>query len=733
VHLSGLKFCKKQQALFVAGTVSGKGYVFHVRRVPVTAAADKDKGSSQVSSSSSSKYVVIRKEVLDFSLPSQGYINDVALTPERAYFTNSFKPVLHWVLREYNTADGAAKRPMHKVGLGHFFDVKLGQFHANGIATFASKPRKDVLLLANTHRGNLYSVTVSKAPAANATSVGIAALPAAGSTATAALNQAAPRAVAAATAAAGAARVVAAEAMPALAQASRNVAQLLGLHKHANSSSSKQAVKTAVHKAVPAEAQGVTNSAALAALLRGKLLELSSNSSSGAELIDQLSGGADNNQLADDAAVLPSSQQNAGNGSSSGSGHVAPQPAMARVAAHAAAKPHNAPGSKREQQQRLVQQAHASAHSLLRVTKELQATKATISDASSSTVSDKPVDSKAAVASGAVTAKAASSKAGSHVSSAPDNSSSQASSSVAPAVAPVAQATLAKASNKPDAQKMMQSLLQEVHAQMAASSAEARKASTSASAPSHHSVATASKHAGPLASKAKAASDSGHNAHTFLKQLAGGVVAKLPSSLREATSKARLTAQRIAAKATEVAHGAPAARALLGVQTASGMFHEQLGSNKRANPMQWSLALADSVADKLGIARHGSSSSSSVPEAEVEEIRLPNVPGTYTKRLLVDGLWVPKNASTVFVVDNYNSRVWGLDVRQGLGNATLSCVWQGPELQVPTTLTMQDGRLWVVNAHLDTCFPFLPCLGHSFELLELEPGSCQPFAPSSEV
>ena len=54
------------------------------------------------------------------------------------------------------------------------------------------------------------------------------------------------------------------------------------------------------------------------------------------------------------------------------------------------------------------------------------------------------------------------------------------------------------------------------------------------------------------------------------------------------------------------------------------------------------------------------------------------------------------------------------------------CVLTRPEYGVPTTLTMTRGSdfrstLWSVNAHLDTCIPFLPCPKHPFELVGLQP------------
>lgn len=117
------------------------------------------------------------------------------------------------------------------------------------------------------------------------------------------------------------------------------------------------------------------------------------------------------------------------------------------------------------------------------------------------------------------------------------------------------------------------------------------------------------------------------------------------------------------------------------------------------------------------------------PAPVVAELALPDIPGPVTRRLLLDGVWVA-NASRAFVADNYNNRVWGVALGPGLASARVSCVVRSPAFGVPTTLAQQAGVLWAVNAHLDTCFPFLPCPRHKFELLGLRTESdCEPWSP----
>jgi hypothetical protein len=130
--------------------------------------------------------------------------------------------------------------------------------------------------------------------------------------------------------------------------------------------------------------------------------------------------------------------------------------------------------------------------------------------------------------------------------------------------------------------------------------------------------------------------------------------------------------------------------------------------------------MARGIAEKLGFSgRH------KLLTADVQELQLPSIPGQYTKRLLLDGVVVKDD--TAYVADNYNDRVWGLQLGKGLADVKVVCVLQGPVMHVPTTLTMLGGRLWWVNAHLDTCFPFLPCPAHKFELHGVSPSMCQPW------
>lgn len=117
-----------------------------------------------------------------------------------------------------------------------------------------------------------------------------------------------------------------------------------------------------------------------------------------------------------------------------------------------------------------------------------------------------------------------------------------------------------------------------------------------------------------------------------------------------------------------------------------------------------------------------------VPAAQVTELALPAVQGRVAGHLLLDGLWTA-NSSFVYASDNMNNRVWGVELGGGhtSTSARLSCLFHAQAFATPTTLAMAQGLLWAVNAHLDSCFPFLPCPTHAFELVGLDPRACVPW------
>eukprot|EP00775_Hariotina_reticulata_P010469 gene10469-10627_t len=158
VALSGAKYCSKQQVLFTAGSLSGKAYLFHVRPDP-----DIKTGVP--------KMVVVKREVVQLcNIPGLCYINDCTMSTGRVYFTDSFHPVLYSMPR-WPGEHGS--RNVYRHGLGPFFDTKLGQFRANGLAVLATNSSSDIMLIANTHTGNLYVVEIQQVKALDKSSAAL--------------------------------------------------------------------------------------------------------------------------------------------------------------------------------------------------------------------------------------------------------------------------------------------------------------------------------------------------------------------------------------------------------------------------------------------------------------------------------------------------------------------------------------------------------------------------------
>jgi sugar lactone lactonase YvrE len=124
----GMKYDERTGLLFVAGGNTGYAYIY-----------DGKTGANVA-------------EIQLSTLPS--FINDVILTREAAYFTNSFQPVLHRVPLARN-----GKLPPDPAGeeipLGGDYQFTPGAFNANGIA--ATRDGK-TLIIVNSTEGALYQV-----------------------------------------------------------------------------------------------------------------------------------------------------------------------------------------------------------------------------------------------------------------------------------------------------------------------------------------------------------------------------------------------------------------------------------------------------------------------------------------------------------------------------------------------------------------------------------------------
>jgi sugar lactone lactonase YvrE len=133
----GMKYDQRSGLLFVAGGGSGAAYVF-----------DGDSGEL----------------VTTYQLTTlASFINDVILTREAAYFTNSFQKEI------YNLPlgpAGALPEPsdIQTIPLGAGFDFTPGAFNANGIV---ASQDGGTLILVNTGMGKLYRVDPTTGDAAS--------------------------------------------------------------------------------------------------------------------------------------------------------------------------------------------------------------------------------------------------------------------------------------------------------------------------------------------------------------------------------------------------------------------------------------------------------------------------------------------------------------------------------------------------------------------------------------
>jgi sugar lactone lactonase YvrE len=125
---AGLKFDSRTSFLFVAGGAGGAGYVY-----------DAESGDT----------------VAVYSFTDLGsFVNDVVVTPNAAYFTDSSQPVLYRVALE---ADGQLTDPgvSEIIPLGGDFVFVPDAFNTNGIEAL---PNGKTLIIVHSSRGELYTV-----------------------------------------------------------------------------------------------------------------------------------------------------------------------------------------------------------------------------------------------------------------------------------------------------------------------------------------------------------------------------------------------------------------------------------------------------------------------------------------------------------------------------------------------------------------------------------------------
>lgn len=132
----GMKFDERSGLLFVAGGLTGAAYIFN-----------GDSGEL----------------VATFQLtPNDSFINDVILTREAAYFTDSFQKQLYRLpLGPAGALPGPAD--VQTIPLGAGFDFTPGAFNANGIV---ASQDGSTLILINSGAGKLYRVDPTTGEAA---------------------------------------------------------------------------------------------------------------------------------------------------------------------------------------------------------------------------------------------------------------------------------------------------------------------------------------------------------------------------------------------------------------------------------------------------------------------------------------------------------------------------------------------------------------------------------------
>ena len=124
----GLKYDDRSGLLFVAGGPTGYAYIY-----------DGDTGANVAA-------------IQLTTLPS--FINDVVITRDAAYFTNSFQPFIYRVPLE-NNGELPAVPTVEEIPLGGEYQFTPGAFNANGIA---ATPNGKTLIIVNSTEGALYNV-----------------------------------------------------------------------------------------------------------------------------------------------------------------------------------------------------------------------------------------------------------------------------------------------------------------------------------------------------------------------------------------------------------------------------------------------------------------------------------------------------------------------------------------------------------------------------------------------
>ena len=124
----GLKYDERTGLLFVAGGSTGFAYVYN---------GETGENVAEIQLTTGARF-----------------INDVVITNDAAYFTNSMQPVLYRVPLE-NNGELPATPTVEEIPLSGDYVFTPGAFNANGIA---ATPNGDTLIIVNSVDGLLYNV-----------------------------------------------------------------------------------------------------------------------------------------------------------------------------------------------------------------------------------------------------------------------------------------------------------------------------------------------------------------------------------------------------------------------------------------------------------------------------------------------------------------------------------------------------------------------------------------------
>lgn len=133
--ITGVKYCAKQSALFVAGALYGRAYIMYLKQ-------------------NNSTYIVTQR--IELQLGQGTYINDVALSQDKVFFSDSWKPRLYSIPRFSGSRQQPPPVSVYNLGPEMTPPGPL-MFGSNGLAVAKS----NIVIVANFPQGALYRVELT--------------------------------------------------------------------------------------------------------------------------------------------------------------------------------------------------------------------------------------------------------------------------------------------------------------------------------------------------------------------------------------------------------------------------------------------------------------------------------------------------------------------------------------------------------------------------------------------